>query len=217
MRASCGFAGSRPGHTARSSHGLEGHRATPRQPLRWILVALQVALCTLLLSAAGLLFSTFNQLQALDPGFDRDHVVTFSVEPGMLSYTPQQSRNLRFRLQATVRELPGVASVGVASRGLMRGTGLKTTYAPAGEKAAPGDFMNTSLNWVSPEYFDTMGIRLLAGRNFRPDEVPAKPRQAIVNQAFARRFFPLGEAIGRTFGQGFSSQAANGNRHRQRR
>ena len=165
-------------HTA-----LKATRATPRQPLRWILVALQVALCSLLLSAAGLLFSTFNQLQALDPGFDRDHVVTFSVEPGMLSYTPQQSRNLRFRLQATVRELPGVASVGVASRGLMRGTGLKTTYAPAGEKAAPGDFMNTSLNWVSPEYFDTMGIRLLAGRNFRPDEVPAKPRQAVVNQA----------------------------------
>ena len=86
-------------------------------------------------------------------------------------------------LEAEVRELPGVASVGVASRGLMRGTGLKTTYAPAGQTAAPGDFMNTSLNWVSPEYFDTMGIRLLAGRNFRPDEVPAKPRQAVVNQA----------------------------------
>ena len=70
--------------------------------------------------------------------------------------------------------------------------------------------MNTSLNWVSPEYFDTMGIRLLAGRNFRPDEVPAKPRQAIVNQAFARRFFPRGDAIGRTFGQGFSNQVAIG-------
>src|SRR5258707_7475734 len=92
----------------------------------------------------------------------------------------------------------------------MRGTGLKTTYAPAGRTSAPGDFMNTSLNWISPEYFDTMGIRLLAGRNFRPDEDPAKPRQAIVNQAFARRFFSLGDAIVRTFRQGFSNQVANG-------
>src|SRR5882762_7786724 len=192
-------------HTA-----LKATRATPRQPLRWILVAIQVALCTLLLSVAGLILSTFRQLRALDPGFDRDHVVTFSVDPGMLSYTPQQSRNLKFRLEAEVRELPGVASVGVASRGLMRGTGLKTTYAPAGQTSAPGDFMNTSLNWISPEYYDTMGIRLLAGRNFRQDEAPAKPRQAIVNQAFARRFFPLGNTIGRTFGQGFSNQVAIG-------
>ncbi|HXI43729.1 MAG TPA: FtsX-like permease family protein, partial [Bryobacteraceae bacterium] len=192
-------------HTA-----LKATRATSRQPLRWILVAFQVALCTLLLSVAGLLFSTFNQLQALDPGFDRDHVVTFTVDPGMLSYTPQQCRTFRSRLQEAVQELPGVASVAVASRGLMRGTGLKTTYAPAGQTSAPADFMNTSLNWVSPEYFDTMGIRLLAGRNFRPDEVPAKPRQAVVNQAFVRRFFPRGEAIGQTFGQGFENQVANG-------
>ena len=195
--------------TRRDLHtALKAARATPRQPLRWVLVALQVALCTLLLSVTGLLVSTFERLRALDPGFDREHVVTFSVDPGMLRFTPPQSRDLRLRLETAVRELPGVASAGVASRGLMRGTGLKTTYAPSGQTAAPGDFMNTSLNWVSPEYFDTIGIRFLAGRNFRPDEVPAKPRQTVVNQAFARRFFPRGDAIGRTFGQGFWNHGA---------
>jgi predicted permease len=181
---------------------LRAARSTPRQPLRWMLVALQVALCTLLLSVAGLLISTFRQLLALDPGFDRDHVVTFSIDPGTLNYTAQQSRGLRSQLEAAVHELPGVASVGIASRGLMRGTGVKTTYALAGQKAAAGEFLNTSLNRISPEYFDSMGIRLVAGRNFKVDELPAKPRQAIVNQAFVRHFFLNGNPIGKTFGQG---------------
>ena len=119
---------------------LKAAHATARQPLRWMLVALQVALCTLLLSAAGLLVSTFRQLRSLDPGFDRDHVVTFSADTGMLDYTGEQSHSLRSRLMAGVREMPGVVSVAVASHGLMRGTGVKTTYAPAGQKAPPVNF-----------------------------------------------------------------------------
>jgi len=189
-------------HTA-----LKASRATSRQPLRWMLVSLQVALCTVLLSVAGLLVSTFQHLRALDPGFDRDHVVTFSLDPGTLGYTPQQARSLRLRLEAAVRDLPGVAAVGDASRGLMRGTGMKSTFTPTGQIAPATEFMNTSLNWVSPEYFDAMGIRFLAGRNFRPDEPPAKPEPMIVNQAFARHLCPHGDPLGRTFGQAWKQPA----------
>ncbi len=67
---------------------LKASRATSRQPLRWALVSLQVALCTLLLFVAGVLVSTFQHLRALDPGFDRDHIVTFSLDPGLLGYHP---------------------------------------------------------------------------------------------------------------------------------
>ena len=186
---------------------LKAVRATQRQPLRWVLISLQVALCTLLLSMAGLLVSTFQHLRALDPGFDRDHVVTFSLDPGLLGYTPQQTRSLRLRLETAARELPGVTAVGDASRGLMRGTGVVTTFKPAGQEAAPGEFLNTSLNRVSPEYFDTMGIRFLTGRNFRANEPPAKPQPIIVNEAFAHRLFPQGDALGRTVGQGWNQVA----------
>jgi predicted permease len=186
---------------------LKAARATPRQPLRWVLVSFQVGLCTLLLSSAGLLVSTFRHLRAVDPGFDRDHIVTFSLGPGMLKYTAQQTRNLRLRLEAAVRHLPGVAAVGDASRGLMRGTGLKTTVTPAGEIAPASEFMNTSLNRVSPGYFEAMGIRFLAGRNFRPDEPPTKPAPIIVNQAFVRHLCPHGDPLGRTFGLSWGEPA----------
>jgi predicted permease len=163
----------------------------------------------LLLAGSGLLISTFRQLRALDPGFDRDHVVTFSLDPGMLNYTSQQAGGVQSRLLATVRELPGVQSAGFASRGLMRGTGLKTTVAPAGKRAPRGEFMNTSINGVSPEYFETMGMRFLSGRNFRADEPKTKPERVVVNRAFVRHFFPTGDAIGEKFGLGFVEQAAN--------
>jgi len=186
---------------------LKAVRATSRQPLRWVLIALQVALCTVLLSVAGLLVSTFQHLRALDPGFDRDHVVTFSLDPGLLGYTPQQTQSLRLRLETAARELPGVTAVGDASRGLMRGTGLKTTVAQAGQIAAASEFLNTSLNRVSPEYFNAMGIHFLAGRNFRRDEPASKPQPMIVNQAFVRHLCPVGDPLGRTFGQGWKQPA----------
>jgi predicted permease len=181
---------------------LKAARGTSRQPLRWILVALQIGLCTFLLAGAGLLVSTFRHLRALDPGFDRDHIVTFSLDPGMAHYTVQQAEALRTRLLTAVRDLPEVESAGSAMLGLMRGTGIKTTAAPEGQITPRRDFLNSSLNFVSPEYFETMRIPLLAGRNFRADEPESKPRRAIVNRAFVRRFFPSVDPIGRKFGIG---------------
>jgi predicted permease len=190
---------------------LKAARTTVRQPLRWVLVALQVALCTLLLSVAALLVSTFRQLRSLDPGFDRDHVITFSADPGILNYTAEQSHSLRSRLMSAVREMPGVVSVAIAAHGLMWGTGVVTTYAPAGQKAPPSEFLNTSLNMVSPDYFETMGMRILSGRNFRAGEPKAKPDPVIVNGAFVRRLYPTGDPIGQQFGQGWQQVAERTN------
>jgi len=181
---------------------LKGARATSRQPLRWMLVALQIGLCTFLLVGAGLLVTTFRQLRALDPGFDRDHIVTFSLDPEMANYTVPQAVSLRTRLIAAVRDLPEVESASSAMVGLMHGTGIKATVAPEGQIAPRSDFLNSSLNFISPEYFETMRIPLLAGRNFRPDEPESKPAHVIVNRAFVHRFFPNVDPIGRRFGIG---------------
>jgi predicted permease len=181
---------------------LKAARSTSRQPLRWILVAIQIGLCTFLLAGAGLLISTFRHLRALDPGFDRDHIVTFSLDPGMAHYTVEQATALRTRLLAAVRDLPGVKSAGTAVLGLMRGTGMKTTAAPEGQVTPRSDFLNSSMNFVSTEYFETMRIPLVTGRNFRVDEPESKPTHVIVNSAFVRRFFPTVDPIGRKFGIG---------------
>jgi predicted permease len=120
----------------------------------------------------------------------------------MAHYTVEQAESLRSRLLNEVRTLPQVQSAGTASIGLMHGTGIKTTVALEGQITPHRDFLNSSLNYVSPEYFDTMRIPLLAGRLFRPDEPESKPLHVIVNRAFVRRFFPNADPLGRKFGIG---------------
>lgn len=182
---------------------LQSHRATRRTDRRSGIVALQVALCTVLLAGAGLLAQTFFDLRHLDPGFDARHVATFAVDPDLGAYSGAQARQMQDRLLRGVRDLPGVDIASIANRGLMRGTGLKMTVVHVGQRSTPADFLNASTNAVSPDYFDTMGIRFLAGRNFRPEERAAKgePQPVIVNRAFVERFFPDGNAIGQRFGQ----------------
>lgn len=172
----------------RSAAGWRGRRA---------LIVFQIALCTVLLAGAGLLARTLRQLTLVDPGFDASHLVTFTTVPSLAGYTTEQTRSLRQALTEKVRELPGVASVAIASRGLMRGSGIKVTITPPGQQPSPANFLNASINSVTPGYFETMGMRFLAGRDLTPSE-PAT--RVVINQAFARYFFPGLDPIGRTFG-----------------
>lgn len=170
---------------------------------RQALVALQVALCTLLLTGAGLTLATLHRLEKLDAGFSPARVVTFGVSPEMAGYNAEDGVKLRERLLNLVRELPEVESAAAASRGLMRGTGVKMTIVPVGGRARPEDFLNTSGQGASPEYFATMGIPWMAGRNFTGREDPKRmPRPVVVNQAFARRFSPERDVLGRQFSHG---------------
>jgi predicted permease len=178
----------------RSSSGWRGRQAV---------LVFQIALCTLLLSGAGLLIRTFEQLHSLDAGFDRDHVATFTADPSLSGYTASQEQALLVALSQRVREIPGVASVAFASRAVMRGRGIGMTVALAGQRPSSADFLNTNLNAVSPDYFATMGMRVVAGRDFtRVDDPRAKPGHVIVNEAFVRRFCPNIDPLGQRFGAG---------------
>jgi predicted permease len=168
--------------------------------MRQGLVAVQVALCTVLLGGALLAVHSLHNLRTLDAGFDRDHVAVFAFDPSSARYTPQHARGLEARLLDRTRALPGVRAAAIAGRGLMRGTGLKATITHVGQKATPPDNLNTSIHSISQGYFETLGIRLLAGREFRGDEVLQKPQPVIVNQVFARHFFPDTDPIGRRVG-----------------
>jgi len=179
---------------ARSSGGWRGRQA---------ILVFQIALCTLLLAGAGLLIRTFDQLQRLDAGLDRDHVVTFTADPSLSGYTASQEQALLVALSERVREIPGVASVAFASRGVMRGRGIGMTVALAGQRPSTADFLSTNLNAVSPDYFATMGMRVVAGRDFtRADDPGARPGPVIVNEAFVRRFCPNLDPLGQRFGAG---------------
>jgi predicted permease len=190
--------------SAMKAGGATTQRLLPRK----MIVMAQVAVCTLILIGAAALVETLERMRSMKPGFDRDHVVTFTIDPGLRGYKPEQSRALSKTLLAEASALPGTAAVGIASRGLMRGTGLKATFGAAGARVNATDFLNSSLNAVTPGYFETMGMRVLAGRDFNWFDHRTTPRKVIVNQTFARRFFPGRNPIGQRFGAPGPSGAA---------
>jgi predicted permease len=181
---------------------LSAGRTTTRRLLpRKLIVTAQVAVCTLILIGAVLLVETLERMRSMNAGFDRDHVVTFTIDPGLRGYKAEQGRALSRALLEKASALPGVGAASIASRALMRGTGVKTTFGAAGSRINAADFLNSSLNDVTPGYFETMGMHLLAGRDFSWfDRNQTAPRKVIVNQTFARRFFPGKNPIGERFG-----------------
>jgi predicted permease len=178
---------------------LQGNRGSTRQlrALNLILLA-QVGLCTCIVVGAALLVETLERLRSMNPGFDRDHVVTFTIDPTLRGYKQEQCRALGKALLSKASSLPGVDAASLASRGLMRGTGMKGTYEPAGTIITPKDFLNTSSNAITPGYFRTMGIRVLSGRDF--NWFDHGPKRVIVNETFARRFFPGRDPLGKSVG-----------------
>lgn len=178
---------------ARASAGWRGRQA---------LLVFEIGLCTMLLAGAGLLARTFANLRATEPGFDRDHIVTFTANPSLASYTNEQAEALRSTLLARVREIPGVREAALSSRALMRGSGIKMTVEPMGQGATAQDFLNASINWVSLDYFSAMGMRVTAGRDFVAGDAQrsGNPVPVVVNRAFAARFFPNTEPVGKLFG-----------------
>jgi predicted permease len=179
----------------------EGRGTTGRLLSRHLIVVVQVAVCTLILIGSALLIETLHRMRSMNAGFDRDHVVTFTIDPSLRGYKPEQAHALSQSLLRQAGSLPGVVAAGIGERAVMRGTGVKSTVAPAGAAIHPEDFLNSSLNTVTPGYFDAMGMRTLAGRDFDWfDRDHGRPAKVIVNQTFARRFFPGKNPVGRLFG-----------------
>jgi predicted permease len=182
---------------------LRGARSAGGWKGRQLLLVLQIALCTLLLAGAGLLVRSFRQLRDMDAGFASTRVVSFAAHPTLASYQEARIASLRSALTERVRQIPGVDAVAASAVGVMRGSGIKTTVAPAGQRTTMADTMNSSLNGVTPGYFDAMGMRLLAGRDLTDSDSPTqRPIPVVVNQSFARRFFPGESPLGRLFGTG---------------
>ncbi len=196
---------------ALGSARVDTRSVTSRMAGRNLIVAGQVAICTVILLCAVQLVRTLERMQRMDPGFNPDRVVTFTLDPSLRGYKPDQARAFSKELLERVKQLPGVKGAGMSSRPLMRGTGLKATLGAAGQHLSAGDFLNSSLNSVTPDYFEALAIKLLAGRSFTWFDRSAKPPgRAIVNETFARHFFPGKNPIGERFGPPGPSGVAGG-------
>jgi predicted permease len=173
-----------------------GSRATRR--LRQALVAGQVAVACVLLAGAGVLFTSFRRLLAVDTGF-RTTVVTGAVSLPRPAY-PADVDRLTFidRLLTEVRALPGVTDAG-ATTNIPFGESRSDSVAwPEGWTPGPGEsFVSPDQIRVSPGYFEAMGIAAVAGRTFDGSEVPTSEPVVIVDERLAQRFWPGRDAVGR--------------------
>jgi len=170
--------------------------------LRKGLVAAQVALSFLLLFGAGLFVRSLDNLRSTDTGVQLDNLVTFRLAPALSGYDDQQSVNFYQQLLERLHGGPGVKSAGYAGVAILAGDEWDSTMSVEGHQAKDGEDMQAFMNALSPGYFETMGIRLLEGRDFRTTDAKKQATVAIVNRQFAEHFFPGQSALGRHIGFG---------------
>jgi predicted permease len=170
--------------------------------LRKGLVAAQVALSFLLLFGAGLFVRSLQNLQTTDTGMQMDNLITFRLSPALSGYEHQQTVNFYNELLERLRSSPGVRSAGLASVSLLAGDEWDSTTSVEGHQAKDGEDMQAFMNAVSPGYFETMGIRLLEGRDFTALDAKEDAKVVIVNRKFAQHFFKGKSAVGRHVGRG---------------
>ncbi|MGO9246252.1 MAG: ABC transporter permease [Verrucomicrobiia bacterium] len=177
------------------------------QGRRWI-VGSQVALSLVLLVAAGLLLRSFVKLATLDIGFDRNNVLVVSVDLKSANVPADRQEATYKEIESRLKALPGVLSLGRSnmtpiSEVLFIDTSIETDWAeqPTKNKGFT-DPVLVYPNYISPGYLPTLRMRLLAGRNFTSADTGSSHAVAIVNQTFARRFFPHLNPIGMSFRRG---------------
>jgi len=178
-------------HRIASLRGTLPDRAR-RLPLRAILVVGQVALSMVLLVLAGLFVRSLQASLQSDVGFDGRRVLVGTVDPSMLDYSPERGAQLYDDLLARLRAVPGIETASVARvvpLSLDVDSGRRRMQ-PSHYDRRPGEDMEVHYNSVSPGYFETLGIRVVAGRDFSAADRTGSEPVVIVNEAFAARYWP---------------------------
>jgi predicted permease len=169
-----------------------GGRAASR--FRAGLAVAQIALSMALLVAAGLFVKSLANVSRVDLGLNTEQLVTFSLSPELNGYTPEQSRAFFERVEDAVGALPGVTSVSASVVALISGSNWGNGVKVQGFEAGPDTDIGASTSAVGAGFFSTLGVPILRGRDFTRADAVDRPKVAIVNEAFARKF-NLGDRV----------------------
>ena len=169
--------------------------------LRAVLVTVEVTMSVILLITSGLLIRAVWRVQAIDPGFVAENVLTLQdrIAAAEVRQPGAPRRVLRSRADR-VRALPGVQSAAFISGLPMVVTGLITGVEIPGQEARSARSGGVSHRWVTPQYFKTMGIPLLRGRDVEDGDTADRAWVAVVSESFGERYWPGQDPIGKTFG-----------------
>jgi len=161
------------------------------------LVVAQVALSLILVIGAGLMVRTLRNLETFDAGFIRQGVLLFGVDPSKVGYKGERREQFYLELQQGISQMPGVRSVSFSYRTPLGGHLDDVPISIEGYSPQSREEMHAYLDFVGPRFFETLGIPLLMGRDFGPQDRSTSPQVVIINQAFANQFFAGRNPIGR--------------------
>ena len=182
--------------TAAAVVGGSGNR------FRKTLVVAQVALSLLLLITAGLFVRSLQHLKDLSPGFKTDNLIAFNVDASLNGYSAERIKSAYKQLTDEIRSFPGVKAAAFAAVPLLADSNWQSTISVEGYEAKPSEDRTPNINTVSPGYFATIELPLVAGREFTLQDQQPETHVAVVNQAFVKRFFGTRNPIGRLIGFG---------------
>jgi putative ABC transport system permease protein len=175
-----------------ASHGGWGQKS---------LVVIQAALSLVLLCAAGLLVRSLSNLQHQDFGFVTANRYVLHIDPQMAGYNPTQLQPLYRQLQLNLSNIPGVKQVAFSMYSPMEGDNWGEGVFIEGDPPPAAGTRDHGASWLraSPHYFETVGTRIVEGRDITAQDTPTTRNVALVNRVFARKYFKDGRAIGKHF------------------
>ncbi len=177
------------------SPGQAGGRSKAR--LSGVLAVAQISLSLLMLACAGLLIRSFQKAQHFNPGFDPNNVLLASYDLLSEGYTESQGSQFHQQLLAKIAALPGVQSASLSNWVPLDFVSSSDSFVPEGYSAKPHEDISAGVSRVSPDYFRTMKIPLLEGRDFTTQDSPKTQPVVIVNQELAERYWPRQDAVGK--------------------
>ena len=177
--------------------GVMGEARHSRLPMGKILVIAQVSVSLVLLVAAGLFVRSLEKLGEVNLGYPRENLVLMEVNATAGGYKGQAATRLYEDLLEKIRAIPGLRGATVSANGLFSGHQSGDPVAVEGYTPKAGEEVDTSMDHVGPDYFSTVGIPILMGRQIEAQDSGNGLRAAVVNETFAKMFFPKTNPIGK--------------------
>jgi predicted permease len=179
--------------------GACSHSGGSRLRLNKALLVAQVAMSVVLLIGAGLFVRTLQSLHNVDVGFDRENLLLFRVDPRLNNYKNEQIAPLYEQLIERLQAAPGVQAATLSRHPLLSGSSAQMGVYLQGQAKQAGNGVASYIHIVGSNFFETMGMPVLLGRAFTPQDVKNTPRVLVINQALARQLFkdedPLGNYL----------------------
>lgn len=184
--------------------GQSGQSTSTRSAgrFRTVLATTQIALSMTLLAASGLFIKSLVNVSRVDLGLQADNIVMFGVSPELNGYTPERSLALFERIEDELAAIPGVTGVSAGLVPLLGGSNWGNSVVVEGFEAGPDTDTGSRFNEIGPDYFKTLGVPLLAGREFTRADALGTAKVVIVNEQFTKKFNLGRAAVGKRMGMG---------------